>query len=443
MQEHISEVKNIGLVITDPSKVVSKSMHVTLENGDPVPLLTEKLYDIASIILAKDPTVAKGELLSPREMLMMTYMPLIESCPTGQEEGIVVCYNALTQEIPLLEETADESITVFRERAERFLQNNIQKTMDTTLNSQEFLNKLGVDERDLKHKVHQVKYLRNEIGKDYGIAHEESFDENGGWVSKSLLRQTRTTICAVFFEDLKKEVVKDLKNSFNAYDPKSRRKLYHALSELLTETAHENLEKTWYYSEADPAPILTDFGAILLLEKSGYLHAEMPEYQNYLQLKTSLEELKEKETRAPSDLEPALKRARRIPGNQEEINTLEDLHALNLSIEHTERELALAIFHLENIEMQAPSIPVIRHQLVNSALPSDIQELKDAWDDAESSIQQKNLLISNLRDHTQGNSESQIQILEKEISELDGIAKLYKEQYEKAHRVYNTDAELP
>ncbi|MES2199671.1 MAG: ankyrin repeat domain-containing protein, partial [Chlamydiota bacterium] len=377
------------------------------------PLLVEKLYSIAEILLRKKDAVEGSDLLTPREDLMMAWLPLITNCATGQEEGVSLCYHYLN--VSQTDEIDEDTIIteVKAKEGELYITTIVQAAMESVVTSPKTFEQFQVDASSLDQQVHLTKYLKNMTGLKSGMSCEEIIDEQGGWVPQEIRARSQEEILEVFFREVSKTLVSTLKDSFNSLELTLRKKTFSKLHEFAFQ--HKIDEETvWDTSEENPK--LTELGALVLLEKAGYLQAEYEDYKEYLELKNKLVEVKE--------LKKHLARERRIPNNRENIRKAEDAF-INAQknipeIEAMQIQLAKMEQRLEEKSKLADAplpIPSRKELLDTGRLPLDIRTLGYE-------IDEKRQFLSREQARSSLDEES-IQKLEDEVA-------LLEETYEKA-----------
>jgi len=240
------------------------------EDSAYVPLNVERLYAIAESLL-REKDIRKGsDLLTPREDLMMAWLPLITNCATGQEEGISLCYHHLNVNQELIGQadaiSEDEIIAKAQAKeAELYIMSIVQAVMESVVTSPKIFEELQVNKKALAQQVHLTNFLRNMTGSECGMNYEETFDQNAGWVPQELRSRSREEIGEVFFREVSKTLVSSLKDSFNSLESNLRKKIFNTFHAFACQHGIDEDEGSiWDISQENPR--LTDFGAIILLE---------------------------------------------------------------------------------------------------------------------------------------------------------------------------------
>ncbi|MES2199617.1 MAG: ankyrin repeat domain-containing protein, partial [Chlamydiota bacterium] len=250
-----------------------------------VPLLVEKLYSIAEILLRKKDAVEGSDLLTPREDLMMAWLPLITNCATGQEEGVSLCYHYLN--VSQTDEIDEDTIIteVKAKEGELYIATIVQVAMEAVVTSPKTFKQFQVNTTSLDQQVHLTKYLKNMTGLKSGMSCDEVIDKQGGWVPQELRARSQEEILEVFFREVSKTLVSTLKDSFNSLEPTLRKKTFSKLHEFAFQ---HNIDEETVWDTSEENPKLTELGALVLLEKAGYIRAQYEDYKEYLELKNKL-----------------------------------------------------------------------------------------------------------------------------------------------------------
>ncbi len=242
-------VKKIQMEFTDPSRSVKQWMEAPIGTEDSlVDKKQERLYAIAAAILQKEATAPGGGLLSDREELMRSWLPSIQECSVGQEEGIAYCYTNLRSsgEIP-----SQDSSVAFRLEVENslaFLDSEVQKVMEEVL--PEVLREFGIS---LNQGVHHSLNLKNILGEGCGLNHTMKRDPFGGIADRVLLSQKRETLLKVFFSLLTKALVVSLKNDTTLEVNAAKSKLY---SNLMVFFEDNGIDPKEAWKEIEKPPVL-------------------------------------------------------------------------------------------------------------------------------------------------------------------------------------------
>lgn len=414
------------LTSNDPTKSYSAVlMKKTFQEATPSEfLLQQKLYEIAAAIIKERNTLLPEETVSPQENLIMTRLCLIENCIMGQKEGIYVCHNALKAS----EDMNTTSLLAGVKETENYLAHAVTKAIDSVFTRPDkILKMLGITDKAASiNTVHQSNYMRaifTLIYEDCGLDYPIEIDPYGGTVPSQLLTTKKNAIFETVFYQLTQHLIKELREDINLRLSEKNKKFYNDISTFLGE--HKvDLSKAWTLKENGDVE-LSEFGAIALLVKGGYLHAELQNYEKYLSTQSSLEETEEKllalrsldaqEVSPEKILEAedlmnklqkewgkaAQARAPDVEAKKEAYTQAKESHNQLLERNKRAKEISAAIRPLvlqkgvlENQlstlkksateELVPPPIPVIIDQLIApGGLPADIQYLESLWEAAQ------------------------------------------------------------
>jgi hypothetical protein len=411
------EVSLVSLYLTEEGYTTADLMAKPYgKEEDLVPALLEKLYAIAADILQQSNSLDPNHpeiVLSPQEDSMMARLHLIRDCKSGQEEGISVCYNS----IQASNFDPNNEVQPEKEAVEEYLAQEVQKVLEEVALSPKTLKHLGVKDADLEQSVHQAQYIKGIIGEEGGLNYALQIDPYSDTISPELTTKSRDGIAKAFFYQLSKELAPSLLRDINANLFSG--KLYDSLNMFFTN--HKvDVRKVWK-AEINGSVELTEFGAFMLLEKGGYIKANLTDYSHYLDLQNRLEDYTEEarilENKTPIPLEEiekakshqescekAYKRAvqSKDEGKQEkkeayeqakkrysklveqekkDKENLQRMSLLKRLIAITEKDLSSLGKKLEERALQEeippPLIPNTQ-QLIEGNLPADIQKL--GWD---------------------------------------------------------------
>jgi hypothetical protein len=126
----------------------------------------------------------------------------------------------------------------------------MQIAMNDLLKSDLFFNVLKINHLYTRQAVHQTLYLKNILGKDCGLDHEESvdlFSRNN--ICPRLYMYNRDYFLKVFFYYLSKTVVSSLRKSFQELGLKLKIQTQNLLTDYFTQNKI-SLEKSWTTKEA-------------------------------------------------------------------------------------------------------------------------------------------------------------------------------------------------
>lgn len=201
------EIKKIRCVFIDQDGFVFQSMR---NFGPPESLVhrpTERLYQIAKVLLDKNNSIKEGQLLTDREEAIKRWLSFIEECSVGQERGITFCYNSLkaSGEISGFVHKIGGLLEI--EKCQDYLDDEIQKIIDELL--PEVLRELGLTWKN--QGVHQLQTLKNILGEEAGIDHMMTMDEYAGTIDKRLLLVKRQDVLRAFFYLLTRSIVECVK----------------------------------------------------------------------------------------------------------------------------------------------------------------------------------------------------------------------------------------
>ncbi len=126
-------------------------------------------YCIIENLLKADSTVAPGELLSPREQMLLQYSRYIIFCDTGKKEGIGNAYR-------LIPATRSVRLTIPAEKfiedfTYQFFQDKMRKIIDREDFMKALLNEPLIDQRN-----HQSDFIKRRFGKLVGLKEDIKLD---------------------------------------------------------------------------------------------------------------------------------------------------------------------------------------------------------------------------------------------------------------------------
>lgn len=235
--------------------------------GDKVPVYQALFFAIVHFINCQTNELQKNELISPREEILLKIACSIADCKTGKMDGISLAYNALPQEFKYasLEKVDTSNIA----KAKQHLKHFLQFTLMNILSDDNALMRecLGIDSSlpKISQLPHQSLYLKNAIGSRIGLIHTVTFDSNGEFVYKALIKRSLSDLLTIFYKHFTVSyLVQSLMNYFKG---QSLVGIYEPFNELAASSGME----IWQTSEEDDDLVLTEKGALLVLMGGGYL----------------------------------------------------------------------------------------------------------------------------------------------------------------------------
>jgi hypothetical protein len=217
-----------------------------LEDEKEVPEMKLILYLIADAILEQYPTpqFLEGHYLSDQEESALLWLSNIENCSVGQVEGALKSYEELRSTGVITEDFLSVNT------AELCIAKWMQIAMNDLLKSDLFFNVLKIQHSYIDQGVHQTLYLKNILGKDCGLDHEESVDPfPNNNISPTLYQYNRDYLLKVFFYYLSKTVVSSFRKSFQELGPKLKIQTQNLLTDYFMQN-DISLEKSWITKEA-------------------------------------------------------------------------------------------------------------------------------------------------------------------------------------------------
>lgn len=126
-------------------------------------------YCIIESLLKADSTVAPGELVSPREQMLLQYSRYIIFCDTGKKEGIGNAYR-------LIPGTRSVRLTIAAEKfIEDFTYQFFQDKMRKIIDGEEFMKAL-LKKSSINQRNHQSDFIKRRFGKLVGLKEDIKLD---------------------------------------------------------------------------------------------------------------------------------------------------------------------------------------------------------------------------------------------------------------------------
>ena len=177
--------------------------------GDPVPLSAARFFAIMKFISDQSDQIAPGEILSPREDVLLKISASIQNCAAGKADGINKAYTCLLPRAYRYEEQAQAEGTInsgsyLREAVQGELQAML--TVDNAM-MRELTEAPGPGE--IPQLSHQSLYLKNLIGRAIGIVHPLTFDDHSFTLFDPLVARSVDDTLSIFYKHFTPEVLID------------------------------------------------------------------------------------------------------------------------------------------------------------------------------------------------------------------------------------------
>lgn len=226
-----------------------------------------QLYAILKAILDKDNGLKPGELLSPREEMLLKMSASIQNCSTGQRDGIKNYFLLLPEEYRTKMVEEDSNIVG------KLVDENLQKEFHDVI-SNEVTQKLAPG---TKEPSHVTLYLENRFCKQLGLAHEITFDPHTMVLPKNLVALNPKDVieaCLHYLnpEKVAKKIMLDSENSFKQKGNHFYDKVIDVIENTVGKLKGDDFPRYIEFDQNTYAPIrLTEEGAIVLLKAMKYL----------------------------------------------------------------------------------------------------------------------------------------------------------------------------
>lgn len=137
--------------------------------NEPISQEQYQFYCLIANLAQQSSRIARGELLSPQEEMLLSYSRYIYFCKEGKKEAIQNVYRLLPESKQIRQVCAP------REWIERFLYNFISAKIEGIINTDFFLKKLGISIRE-ERLVHHAHFLIRRFGKQLGLNPDAALD---------------------------------------------------------------------------------------------------------------------------------------------------------------------------------------------------------------------------------------------------------------------------
>ena len=274
-EKYIQDVNEVSLPLlrsnfTDDATIGSL-VRVQGAAGDAVPLSAARFFTIIKFISDQSDQIAPGEILSPREDVLLKISASIRNCAAGKTDGINKAYNALPRAYRY-EEQGQEEGTI---NAGAYLSAAVQDELHTMLAGENaMMRELTEVPGAISQLPHQSLHLKNLIGRAIGIVHPLTFDEHSFTLFDPLVARSVDDTLSIFYKHFTPEfLIEALQRHVNQ---NIRAKTVPGLYKNLDDFLGEKSDESWDLDDEDNfLSILTRKGAMNLLIKAGYLKASV------------------------------------------------------------------------------------------------------------------------------------------------------------------------
>ncbi len=283
---------------------------------------TAYLYAIIQYARSLPNQLEPGQLLSPQEEYLTRVFASIQGCPAGRSGGIVAAYNCL----PLEWRYANQAEASFRSHrdAQAFLLKTLANSIGTILENPGPLMQAWAGDRSPAQLSHYSTYIKNNIARFIGIAHNIEFDLYTGILPSSLVDKSLQELLQIFYQHYTaKDLSIALQQQLRLLPVEEQKKVCESIQALCQELLPESIPGN---EEEDPSELLynvaytdetyetvqeyslTDKGSISLLRATGLIEKTFSKEDHAFELL-----LRAQECFASGDSTQALKLFEQLP----------------------------------------------------------------------------------------------------------------------------------
>lgn len=226
--------------------------------------------------------ISAGDLLSSREKRLLEISCWIRNCPARQSEAISLLYGSLPVSYQYTPATQDSSEAL---HVKSFLTNTIHKVFLEILSSDDsYLRKLTKvrSHEEIAQLSHQSVFVKNCLAPHIGLQHTLSFDLSTETLYPALQEQSLSSMLSLFYKHVSLSMLTSpLLEAVNTTNVEEHEEWYRRCIKVLDPIDAEELDKVWDLSDDDSTFSLTQYGALEILRKAGFLSKEnLPWWQS-------------------------------------------------------------------------------------------------------------------------------------------------------------------
>ncbi len=241
--------------------VIPNLLQVSSNSSGPIPNASFYLNRILKAILQESLDRKAGEILSSREIALLTFAKTTSACSTGQLDGIAIYFNHL----PLEFRGAALATTAAQDSLKNYMDAFVQKILNETFSSRSLLDLLRTNAFSGQ-ESHQTLYLKNRLYKQVGFHHQLTFDPHAGMIDDGVFQASLETLMEKFFQVCTPEkLIQGLQCEVNRSLKDSKAGLMVPLDRFF-DSLPANKEDLIGLNEEDGSVILIAKGAVALLE---------------------------------------------------------------------------------------------------------------------------------------------------------------------------------
>ncbi len=163
--------------------LIRRLLALALEPEDPIEQVHFELFSILDVLCRRQNSL-NDNILSEQEECLLSIACQLQTCSTGQRDGIQFIYNNL---VSTGEITATlHSDSDFEHDFKTLLHQIVQNELNHILTSSHLLSEL-IGENDNAQLSHQTLYLKNRLHKQLGLRHSLTFDPGSMMISPALV----------------------------------------------------------------------------------------------------------------------------------------------------------------------------------------------------------------------------------------------------------------
>jgi len=198
---------------------------------------------------------------------LINFFHRLTVCDGGQKDAMSILYNDMAPEDRSLERSDEDKIAAQANET-------VQQIIQETLTSEALLKDLIPGEDTISQMSHQTIYLKNRLSQQIGLNHSLTFDRHTGVLYDHLIDGNTEEMVQTFFNHctadklfakFKGNMEKMVQKSFGAVD------YFLSLHMKSPPKDQESWERYIEFDDYSMPLRLTDFGALAILEATGYL----------------------------------------------------------------------------------------------------------------------------------------------------------------------------
>lgn len=223
------------------------------------------IYTLLKCLCETKHEVKEDTVLTLREENLLHQSLQIALCPTGQRDGIAMCYNDLPIEY---RSTENRELLAPAARARDLVFNSIQTVLHYAFSNFALLKKID-PQATIDQHPHNINFLKNRLHLQVGYKHVLNFDQHAGVINAKLKSAPLNVLLEAFFDCVTDDmIINGLKNDI-AHNLSNNEIRYNDLISLIetkVKLTHDNYPLFIIFDEETTKPLgVTHLGAVTLL----------------------------------------------------------------------------------------------------------------------------------------------------------------------------------